>query len=124
MTVSRSAPDTQRETPCRSPSPARRLGRADSDRLERGALAVPSDLSKRSTGPRLGRERPSGGRWGTAGFGLIGPIIIGPSLSILGALVLGLDRRRFALMFTIGTVAGFGLMAFVADLVRGTPATP
>ena len=63
-------------------------------------------------------------RWGITGFGLIAPVIIGPSLSILGALVLGLDRRRFALMFTIGTVLGFGVLAFVADQLRGTGATP
>ena len=61
-------------------------------------------------------------RWGTAGFGLVGPLIIGPSLSILGALVMGLDRRKFAAMFAIGTVVGFGLLAFVVDLLRGTPA--
>ena len=61
-------------------------------------------------------------RWGTAGFGLIGPVIIGPSLSILGALVLGLDRRKFALMFTIGTVVGFALLALLVDLLRETPA--
>jgi len=63
-------------------------------------------------------------RWGTTGFGLIGPLILGPSLSILGALVLGLDRRAFAIMFTVGTVVGFGVMAFVVDLLRGTPSMP
>ena len=61
-------------------------------------------------------------RWGTAGFGLVGPLIIGPSLSILGALVIGLDRRKFAAMFAIGTVVGFGLVAIAVDLLRGTPA--
>lgn len=52
-------------------------------------------------------------RWGTAGFGLIGPVIIGPTLSIVGALALGLDRRKFALMFAIGTVVGSGAMALI-----------
>ena len=42
------------------------------------------------------RERagPMVERWGTAGFGLIGPVVIGP-------------------------IVGFGLLAFAVDLLRG-----
>jgi hypothetical protein len=88
------------------------------------------DLLVRRLGGESGEQKirekvgPMVDRWGTAGFGLIGPLVVGPSLSILGALVVGLDRRRFAIMFTIGTVVGFGVLALVVDLLRGSPAMP
>jgi len=83
--------------------------------VERLGGAGGEDAVREKAGPMVER-------WGTTGFGLIGPLIIGPALSILGALVLGLDRRKFAVVFTIGTVVGFGLLAIAVDLLRGTPA--
>ena len=46
-------------------------------------------------------------RWGTPGLALFGSILLGPTITLLAALILGLDRKRFAVWWLISTVVGF-----------------
>lgn len=52
-------------------------------------------------------------RYGTAGVGLLGPIILGSALSCVGAIALGAEPRRLAIYAAIGSV----LWALVLALV-------
>lgn len=52
-------------------------------------------------------------RYGTAGVGLLGPIILGSALSCVGAIALGAEPRRLAIYATIGSA----LWALVLGLV-------
>lgn len=49
-------------------------------------------------------------RWGTVGLAVVGSTVLGPSLTLLAALVLGVDRRRFAIWYVVATVIGFALL--------------
>lgn len=49
-------------------------------------------------------------RWGSPGLALLGGIVLGPTITLAAALVLGVDRRRFLLWYVVGTVGGFAIL--------------
>lgn len=49
-------------------------------------------------------------RWGLPGFAIVGGTILGPTVTLASALILGLDRRRFGMWYIIGTIGGFALL--------------
>ena len=55
-------------------------------------------------------------RWGVPGLA-VGSILIGPSLSLLAALVFGVDRRIFFAWFAAATVVGYALLTVFWTLV-------
>lgn len=48
-------------------------------------------------------------RWGVPGLAIIGGTLLGPTVTLLAAVVLGVDRRRFARWYSAATVVGFAL---------------
>ena len=49
-------------------------------------------------------------RWGLPGFAIVGGTILGPTVTLASALILGLDRRRFGAWYIAGTIGGFALL--------------
>ena len=43
-------------------------------------------------------------RWGVAGLALIGTVLLGPTLTVVAALALGVDRRRFTMWAIVATI--------------------
>ena len=55
-------------------------------------------------------------RWGIPGLAM-GSVVLGPMLSLAAALVLGVDRGRFAMWYALSTIVGFGLLTVFWALV-------
>lgn len=49
-------------------------------------------------------------RWGVPGFGLVGPLVLGPTITVAAAVLLGIDRRRFATWYVLSTILGFAVL--------------
>jgi hypothetical protein len=49
-------------------------------------------------------------RWGVVGLATIGGLVLGPTLTLGAALLLGVDLGRFAIWYSISTVVGFALL--------------
>ncbi len=49
-------------------------------------------------------------RWGVAGLAVIGSVLLGPTITLAAALVLGVERRRFAVWFIVSTVVSFAVL--------------
>lgn len=49
-------------------------------------------------------------RWGPAGLATLGAMVLGPTLTLLTSLVLGVDRIRFLAWYAGGTAVGFALL--------------
>lgn len=49
-------------------------------------------------------------RWGTPGLASVGLVVLGPTITLLAALVFGVDRRRFLAWSALGTVGFFGFL--------------
>ncbi len=49
-------------------------------------------------------------RWGVFGLAVIGGLVMGPTVTLAAALVLGVDRTRFGIWFSASTVVGFALL--------------
>lgn len=48
-------------------------------------------------------------RWGAPGLAVVGSTVLGPTLSLLSALLLGVDRRRFAWWYAAATLTSFAV---------------
>ncbi len=46
---------------------------------------------------------------GRPGLAMVGSTVLGPTLSLVSALLLGVDRRRFAWWYSAATVASFAV---------------
>ena len=49
-------------------------------------------------------------RWGLIGLATIGATLLGPTITLMAALIFGVDRKRFLAWYSLGTVVGFGLL--------------
>lgn len=49
-------------------------------------------------------------RWGPAGLATVGATLLGPTLTLLTAVALGVDRGRFLGWYAAGTGVGFALL--------------
>lgn len=49
-------------------------------------------------------------RWGVQGLAWVGGLVLGPTLTLLAAAVLGADMRRFRLWWIVSAVVGFALL--------------
>lgn len=49
-------------------------------------------------------------KYGVAGLAVIGSTILGPTITLLAALIFGVDRRRFLFWYIGATIIGFALM--------------
>ena len=56
-------------------------------------------------------------RWGLPGFATLGAAVLGPTVTLSAALIMGLDRRRFAMWYYIGTIVSFGLLTWFWTIV-------
>ena len=74
------------------------------------------DAEERVRGSRAGEIV---GRWGEIGLATIGGLLLGPSLTLTAALIMGVDRRRFTIWFLISTVVGFALLTLFWVAVVG-----
>lgn len=52
-------------------------------------------------------------RWGVPGLALVGSALLGPTLTLMAALVLGVDRRRFAVWYTVATLVAFAVFTLL-----------
>lgn len=64
-----------------------------------------------------GRARQIVDRWGVAGLALVGGLVLGPTLTLVAALVFDVPRPQFAAWYTASVVVGFGLLVLFWDLV-------
>ena len=61
-------------------------------------------------------------RYGTAGFGLLTPLILGPVLSCAAAVALGANPRSLAKYAVAGSFVwgvGLGILIFVVEYIKG-----
>ena len=49
-------------------------------------------------------------RWGAPGLAVVGGLILGPTITLLAALVLPVDVKGFAAWYAASTIVGFGLL--------------
>lgn len=49
-------------------------------------------------------------RWGVAGLAVIGGLVLGPTITLAAALILGVDRKRFWVWYAVSTVVGFAVL--------------
>lgn len=56
-------------------------------------------------------------RYGVRGLGLVGPVFPGVTVSVVGGLALGLDRRELGRWMTIGIIVLYGLYALGLSLL-------
>lgn len=49
-------------------------------------------------------------RWGSPGLAVVGGLVLGPTLTLLAALVMTVEIKRFATWYAASTVIGFGLL--------------
>ena len=56
-------------------------------------------------------------RWGIIGLALVGSTLLGPSITLAAALILGVDRNRFLFWYVVSTVVGFALLTLFWVLV-------
>ncbi len=56
-------------------------------------------------------------RWGVVGLATIGGLVLGPTLTLGAALLLGVDLRRFAIWYALATVVGFALITVFWSVV-------
>ena len=49
-------------------------------------------------------------RWGAPGLAIVGGLVLGPTITLLAALVLPVDIKRFAMWYAGSTIIGFGLL--------------
>jgi hypothetical protein len=56
-------------------------------------------------------------RWGVVGLATIGGLVLGPTLTLGAALLLGVDLGRFAIWYSISTVVGFALLTVLWSAV-------
>lgn len=52
-------------------------------------------------------------RWGAPGLATIGATVLGPTATVLAAVVLGVERRRFFAWYTAGTIVGYALLLWL-----------
>lgn len=52
-------------------------------------------------------------RWGVAGLATVGGLVLGPTVTLMTALVLGIDRSKFLRWYVASTVVGFALLTVV-----------
>ncbi len=50
------------------------------------------------------RARAMAERWGVGGLALVGTVVLGPTITTMAALALGVDRRRFTVWAIIATL--------------------
>jgi hypothetical protein len=74
---------------------------------------------------RLGRDGRIGrrtgrvlDRWGTPGIGLLAPLILGPVVTSLGAIVLGAEPRRLSVWMLVG-IWGWAVALYVCIRFAG-----
>jgi len=56
-------------------------------------------------------------RWGLPGLAIIGGTVLGPTVTLSAALIMGVDRRRFAFWYYLSTIVGFALLTVFWVLV-------
>ncbi len=49
-------------------------------------------------------------RWGVWGLAVIGGLLLGPTITLAAALVLGVERRRFAAWYIVSTLVLFAVL--------------
>ena len=49
-------------------------------------------------------------KYGVVGLAVIGSTLLGPTITLLAALIFGVDRRRFLVWYAGATIVGFALM--------------
>lgn len=61
---------------------------------------------------RVASSRAAGimDRWGVPGLAWVGGLVLGPTLTLLAAAVLGADMRRFRFWWVVSAVVGFALL--------------
>lgn len=69
-------------------------------------------------------ERVAGGRaaaitrrWGEPGLAIVGAAVLGPTPTLIAAVVIGVDRRRFLAWYIGGTVVSFALLTLLWTLI-------
>lgn len=52
-------------------------------------------------------------RWGEPGLAVIGAAVLGPTATLVAAVVIGVDRRRFLTWYIAGTVVSFAALTLL-----------
>lgn len=63
------------------------------------------------------RARAMVDRWGVGGLAVVGTLVLGPTITTLAALALGVDRRRFTVWAVVATVGLSTLLTLGWDAV-------
>ena len=66
---------------------------------------------------RTGRAKEILDRWGVPGLAVVGGVLLGPTVTLAAALILGVPRGRFAVWYAASTVVGFALLTAFWTLV-------
>lgn len=85
----------------------------------RDRLMAQSEAASRLESQAEDRAGPLIQRWGMRGLALIGPTVLGPSITLTAALLFGFERRRFAMWYTASTLLGFAVLTLFWVLVTG-----
>lgn len=64
-----------------------------------------------------GRARRIVDRWGAAGLAVVGGLVLGPTMTLMAALVFDVPRARFAAWYAASVVLGFALLVLFWDWV-------
>ena len=56
-------------------------------------------------------------RWGVPGLAGIGSVVLGPTITLLAALTLGVDLKKFGLWYGAATIVIFAVLTLFWDLV-------
>lgn len=49
-------------------------------------------------------------RWGLPGLAVFGALLLGPSITLAAAVIIGVERKRFAIWYAIVTTAVYGVL--------------
>lgn len=49
-------------------------------------------------------------RWGVAGLAVIGGVVLGPTITLAAALILGVERRRFGIWYIVSAIVTFAIL--------------
>ncbi len=61
---------------------------------------------------RLDRAKDLAERFGAKGLGVVGPLLLGPTFTVMLGLGLGIEKRELAFWFAIGTAVTFAIYTF------------
>lgn len=77
----------------------------------------PSAMAKLESSADGSRAERLVDRWGVPGLAVVGSVVLGPTLTLISALLLGVDRRRFAWWYAASTVVSFAMFTALWQMV-------